>query len=280
MKKVLSIILIAVMIATLSLTSVAADFVGSIEVKAAPEIVEISDGEKSYGAVIIDADTGSIQEGVQSFDENGDSTILEFFVISVAEKSEAAIDDIAENLTEAQEQIQNVETIDELDDGLGREIENVIDAFYEDAQKQGKTVEKIKVSDLVISDVFDASLVRDKDHLEQLGEGQKVRFMIKPNFTKNDFFVILHNTEGTAWEVVSDVEWTGDGNLIITVDKLSAFAIAVEKSADLPVDPDGPTSPDTATQNDFAFLYIVLAVVCGCVAVFCFINSKKAEKKD
>jgi len=272
MKKALSIILAVAMIATMNISVLAADFVGSIEAKTAPEVVTIKDGGNSYAAVIIDSKTEQIEEGVSTYDKNASSTILEFFLVSAAEKSQAVLPEITENVNNAEQQIKQATDLGALTEGLDKDIENVIDAFYGDSK------DKIGISDLVVSDLFDASLGRNKAKLEQVGDGQKVRFMIKPSFTKNDFFVLLHNTDGTNWEVVNDVEWTDEGYLIVTVDKLSVFAIAVEKTADLPVDPDGPDSPQTNNQDNFKFLYIGLAVICVGASAFFIIKAKKNRK--
>lgn len=262
-------ILVVAMMATMSISVFAADVVGSIEAKTAPEIVEVKDGGKSYGALIINSKTEVTEEGVPMYDKNAGSTLLEFFVISAAEKSQAALPVISENLTDSQNQIKAASDLGKLTSGIDKDINKVIDEFYGDSK------DKISITDLVVSDLFDASLVRDKISLEQVEEGQKVRFMIKPSFTKNDFFVLLHNTDGTNWEVVDDVEWTEEGYLIITVDKLSVFAIAVEKTADLPVDPHGPDSPQTENQDAMKLLYAGIAVICIGVAVFFFVKAKK-----
>ena len=269
MKKALSILLAVVIMATMSVSVFAAPFVDSIEAKAAPEIVKIKYGDNYYGALIIDGQSGNPEEGVPLYDDNAGSSLLEFYVISAAEKSQAALPEISEKLVSAQNQIKAVSDLGKLSAGLDKDILKVIDEFY------GNTKNKIGITDLVVSDLFDASFVRDKARLEQLKEGQKARFMIKPSFTKNDFFVILHNTEGTNWEVVDEVEWTAEGNLIITVDKLSVFAIALEKQADLPVDPKGPDSPQTENQNSMKYLYAGVAVLCVGTAIFFFVKAKK-----
>ena len=265
----------AILMVSLGITAFAETslFVGSIEAKTAPEVIEITVDDKVFAAIVIDDESDETVFGVPMLDENGDTTILEFVVISAAEKSEAALDVIKENITNSENQIKSVNNLGELTEGLDKKIEAAIDVFYGDAK------DKIELRDLVISDLFDASLVRDKDHLEQVAEGQKVRFMMKPNFTKNDFFVLLHNTDGTNWEVVEDVEWTEEGNLIVTVDKLSVFAVALERTEDLPVDPNGPASPQTGDINPINFVYIGIAVLCVAVAVYFFVKSRKVKAK-
>jgi len=272
MKKALSIILAVAMIATMSISVLAVDFVGSIEAKTAPEVVKMKYGNKSYGALIVDSQTGEIKEGITLYDKNAGNTLLELYIGSVAEKSEAPLKEVSDSLTNAQQQIKNADNIGKLSAGLETKINNKIAEFF------GNSSDKADISDLVVSDLFDVSIIRNKEILEQLENNQKITFTIKPSFTKNDFFMLLHNTSGTNWEVVNDVEWTEDGNLKVSVDSLSAFALVVEKNADLPVDPDGPTSPQTNNRDNFKFLYIGLAVICVGASAFFIIKAKKSRK--
>lgn len=272
MKRAVSIILAVAMFATMSASVFANNFVPSIEQKTAPKVIEIMVDGTPYGAVVMDKETEEIKEGAKLYDKNGSSTILEFITISAAEKMQVALPEIIQSITSAENQIKNVPDIGSLDADLGREIQKKIDDFYGDAQ------DKIEISSLVISDLFNASLVRDKVRIEPVEDGQKVRFIIEPNFGKDDFFVLLNNTDGTNWKVVDDVKFTDEGYLVITTDKLSVFAIAVEKAEDLPVDPHGPNSPQTSNQDSYAFLYAGFAVLCVGVAVFFFVKSKKRSK--
>ncbi|MDO4811167.1 MAG: hypothetical protein Q3985_04405 [Eubacteriales bacterium] len=272
MKKVLSLILAIVTMAAMSVSAFAVPFVDSIEVKTAPKIIEVKIDGKSYGAVIIDASTEETESGVPMYDKSAAGTDFEFYVVSSADKEQAVLPEIAQNLTSAEEQIKNASDLGQLSVGLDKDIQKAIDTFY------GNSAGKISITDLIVSDLFDASLVEGKDHLAQLDSNQRIRFMFKPNFAKNDFFVLLHNTEGTNWEVVNDVEWTDEGYLVVTVDSLPAFAIAMEKTADLPIDKDGPNAPQTDIGTGFNPIYAGIAVVCVGIAAFFFVKSKKKHE--
>ncbi len=273
MKKLLSIFMAVCIAVTMSVSAFAANFVDSIEAKSAPEIIPIIYNGKPYVAFIIDKITDKIIAGVPLYDKDS-KTSLEFFIISLAEKDNAILPEIKAELENAGNQIKNAANLGKLYPGLDKEIQRAIDAFY------GNSPDKITINDLVISDVFDASLIRDKSKIEYLQDGQKIRFTIKPNFTKDDFFVLLHNTDGTKWNVETDVKWTDDGNLVITVDRLGVFAFAVERNTDLPVKPDDKGSPQTNNQDSFKFLYVGVAVLCVGGAGFFFIKANKRRKAE
>ena len=250
MKKITAILLAFAMTATLNVSALAADFTGSVEAKPAPQVVEqtapdggnycvlILDPEDDLEKALIftiDGEPFIITDYVPLFSKDSGSDLLEFCITALTE--EALLPEIREKLDSAKEQLQNVENLGELDEGIDVAIEERITAFFGDSQN------RIASTDLVISDVFNAEFVYNKDTIVQVQADQKIQFMFKPNFTKDDFFILLHNPEGTTWEVVTDYEWTEEGYLIVRVDQLSVFAIAVEKPVDLSVAPDAPEAP-------------------------------------
>ena len=247
MKKIMAILLTVAMFATLNVSALAAGFTSSVEAKPAPQVVEQTDSDgTTFVAMILDpteSDSAITVDGkpyvpvdlVPLFGEDADPGLLEFCVTSLAE--EALLPEIREKLDSAKEQLQNVENLGELDEGIDEAIEAQIEAFY------GDSADRITATDLVISEVFNAEFVYDKNTVVKVRDDQKIQFMFKPNFTKDDFFILLHNPEGTTWEVVTDYEWTEEGYLIVRVDQLSVFAIAVEKPVDLSAAPDAPEAP-------------------------------------
>ena len=250
MKKIAVILLTIVLIAVLNISALALDFVGSIEAKLAPQIVEqtapdgttcavlIFDPEDDLEKALIFTVNGEpfiVTDHVPLFSKDSGPDLLEFCVTALTE--EALLPEIREKLDNAKEQLQNVENLGELDEGMDEAIEERITAFFGDSQN------RIAPTDLVISDVFSAEFVYDKNTFVQVQADQKIQFMFKPNFTKDDFFILLYNPEGTTWEVVTDYEWTEEGYLIVRVNQPSVFAFAVEKPVDLSVAPDAPEAP-------------------------------------
>lgn len=276
MKKALSVILVLAMVAAMAVSAFAVEFVESIEAKPAPEVITEEYEGKEVGALVVNGETKEVEDGVPLYDENASDTILELSVISAAEKDRAVLPEISEKLTSAEKQIKLAANLGKLDEGLDKEILNVIDEYYGDSEN------KIGLDDLVVTDLFDAELIRDKARIEPIGDGQKVRITLNPSFTKNSFFLLLNNTDGTNWEVVKDVEWTEEGYIRFIADNLGVFAFAVENRADLPVKPDGPESPQTSNESEAGnvYLYAGIAVLCLGGAVFFFVKSKKRKVEE
>ena len=270
MKKIISSLLACALLLVLCLPTIAATVVPSIEVKPAPEVVDIIVEDNPYAAVVIEDKDGGEQIGVPGYKEDGGTTILEFYLISAAEKDSAILPDMTDGLNSAEEQIKAAPHVGELNEGLEEKLDQKLDEFYKGAE------DRATVDDLVVSDLFLASLVRDKALVEAVEAGKEVKFKIKPTmFTEDDFFVLLHNPEGSDWEVVESVEWTPDGCLLISVDALWSFAIVLEKTVAIP---DGPDGPQTDIATFFRFEYAVIAVLAlGAAAVF-IVNARKSRK--
>lgn len=251
MKKITATLLAISMLMVLFVPAFADNFVNSIEVKLAPSIVnQKTDDGNTFAAIILNTTDNDnkavltlngipfvIKEYVPEYTDEGNSGSLEFCITSAAEVESAILPEIKEQIKNAEEQIRKVEELGQLDEGIGESIEAQINTFYVDS------AEKIDVTDLIVSDLFSAAFVYNKESLLQLADSQKIQFMITPEFTKDDFFVLLQNVDGNHWVVINDLEWTKEGYLVIRADKLSVFAIVREKSADLSVDSNAPIAP-------------------------------------
>ena len=260
------------LLAALCVPALAAVAVPSIEVKPAPEVVDfyIEGDPDPYAAIVIKDKQGDDVIGVPGYKENGSSTILEFYLISAAEKDSAILSDMTDGLNTAEDQIKSTNNIGNLGEGLDEKLDQKLDDFYNGAD------DRATVQDLVISDLFLASLVRDKAVIEAIEEGKEVKFMIKPTlFTEDDFFALLHSEDGADWDIVENVEWTDDGCLVITVDTLWSFAIVLEKSVAIP---DGPDGPQTDIGTFFCFEYAVIAVLALGAAVVFAVNAQKTKE--
>lgn len=274
MKKTLTVLLTLTLALAMCVPAFALDFTESVEVKPAPEIVPIVDGGKEYGAEIDQKQSGTREELVPIYDEDGSNTILEFFVISAAEKESAALPEINLTLTNAEKQFVAAKDFGTLSAGIDTGIKGKIADYNKTSTKQ------IKYEDLVASDVFDASLVRDKLKLEQVEEGKQISFYLRPNFKKGAFFVLLHNTDGSNWQIVDSVEWAPNGALKVTVDKLSAFAFIVEKSQYVNPNAEGPTSPETGSSAKFRFEYAFIALAFIGIGTFCVVATKRKKHEN
>jgi len=137
------------------------------------------------------------------------------------------------------------------------------------AESNDPFVKALTVEDLVVCDLFDVSLIKNKTEFVHSEPGQTLTFSVKTNLKPGDIFFILHNYEDTSWEVVNRWDLSDDGVLLIAVDSLSPMAIAVPHYYNMVV--SGPTSPQTDERSgDASFLNIMVlcmtfAVACGAV---------------
>lgn len=263
MKRALSIILAVVMMAAMSVSVFAENFVGSIEAKPAPEIKGYVVDGKEYSVLFTDPATGEITGGIPASDDGSNAR---FKLVSVADNSSTETQ--SEMLKEAYANIKTVKSVKYLSANVSASIDTIIKEFNSN-NNQNLTDE-----DLIISDVFEAGLGEGIT----IPEGKKCTFAVKPAFTKNDCFAVLFKAADGEWCVLNDVKWTDDGYLEITTDKVGVFAFATEKNADLPVDPHGPDSPQTNNKDCYKFLYAGIAVLCVGASVFFFVKAKKRRK--
>lgn len=315
MKTTFRIFVTFALLLSLCLTTVAVDFTPSVEVKLAPEVVEVEYEGKPVAAELIDINTGDVVDGVPMYDPSfySDDTILEFFIIPFSELKDAALEDISEGLLDAVKQIKAAPLVTDLCEGLEEQILRQIELYYLGEAYYGNNGNdkgngkgngkgnngnhygndkngdngnhygnhKIRIEDLIISHVFDASFVRDRAELVHTVEGQKVRFRIKTNFKKGEFFILLHNTEGTTWRVEEDLELYDDGTLVVTTDHLSVFAFVIEKQPDFSVDPNGPRSPQTGSiEASPRYMYFGISVLCILAAGYLFVKAAKKAKAE
>ena len=245
MKKILSVFLMSILVLSLCLPALAMEFVPSIEAKTAPEVPEFSDGKDTYGALVVEKETEKVVERVPVFDPKNRDSELELYVISAAEASQAVLPEITEQLRTALDRLRSVPNLGKLGAGMDLYLQAYIDSFY------GSSPDKADIEDLVVSDVFDAALIKDKIQLVQVANGEKVYFALKPTFSRDDFFVMLYMSDEGEWKLVDDVQWVktvdgyveineegivvsrtdgeGEDALLVTSKETGVFAFAVEK---------------------------------------------------
>lgn len=256
MKKVLISIMTVALFAALT-APVYAEFTPSAETKAAPEVV--TDG--GVAAVITSAASGATVKDVSG---------SELSITSIARKNQAPTAAIEQQLTQAELQIKNA---DELTD-LTPDLRAALDAAKQEASA-GNAIQNVRIDDLAVSDLFDVTYMLGGQKTS-IGEGNKITFTVKTNLTKNDIFFVLHNYAGNEWEVVDDTELADNGDLTITADSLSPFAIVVDKTAYITVNPAGPNSPKTGEMTNYAYLASTVALL-TCAAFLCMKGTKRTE---
>ncbi len=120
----------------------------------------------------------------------------------------------------------------------------------------------VATADLSVSDLFDISYM-NCDPETHTAEHGSFHITLRAE-TLDNFVGILHFTDG-AYELVSDAKVNENGDLTMSVDSLSPFAIVVgpEKSA-----------PDTG-DNSMIYMWGILAAVSALAVVICLKEAKK-----
>lgn len=227
----LSVLLIAVTLA--APVSAAVNFNPSVEQKPAPTVDTVTDANGNEVSAIIRDQNGEEVHGV-SIDSG------ELIVTPISQASQAA-QAISEMLTNAYEQIQQADTIADL-------VPDVDVASLLTAMGSGSSVE-----DLVVRDVFDVSVSGEAaEFLAQ--EGNTITFRFQLNIAPSSTLLVLHNYEGSNWEVIDDdkVVINNDGSVDVTFESLSPVAFVVDQTetyTSASTDADAPTSPQTGDSS-------------------------------
>lgn len=225
MKKTALFLSAAMLLTLLAAPASAASFTPSVEQKEAPAVTTVTDKSGNEAAALIIDAQGNEVAGVP---------VTDLAVTPVAKANQAG-GQVSEALTRAYEQIKNASSLTE----VAPQLEKALQTSAPD----------VKVSDLVVRDVFDVSVTgAAADFLAQEGNTITIRFDVKA--APGTALVVLHNYAGSDWEVISNdrVARNADGSVDVTFDSLSPIAFLVN-SADVEVDPEGPTSPQTGDSG-------------------------------
>ena len=225
----LSVLLIAVTLAAPA--SAAVNFTPSVEQKPAPTVDPITDSNGNQVSAIIRDQNGEEVHGV-SIDSG------ELIVTPISQASQAA-QAISEMLSNAYEQIQQANTIADLVPTIGDFLQTIGSAA--------------QVADLVVRDVFDVSLTGTAaEYLAQEGNNITLRFDL--GLAPSATLIVLHNYEGSNWEIIPDdrVVQNANGTVDVTFDSLSPIAFVVdstETDTSASTDANAPTSPQTGDSS-------------------------------
>lgn len=244
MKKFLSLSFATAMILALALPVSAANFTPSVQGKEAPGIVPVSSEGNEDIVAEIRAGDGSIVTGVPSGE----------LVVTPVSQASGAGGDIEAALNQAYQQINSVETLNEL-------TEDIIPAL--EAVSNGAVIE-----DLVVRDLFDVTIRGEfSSYLDTDGNSVTIRFGIDLN--PNSLLIVLHNYRDTEWEVIPDdqVVRHENGDVSVTFDSLSPVAFVVD-GGEVTVDPNAPSSPQTGVSMSPLQVFCVAGLFCVAAAFF------------
>ena len=232
MKKFASLLMAALLMVAMALpASAAVNFVDSVEQKPAPSVETVTDASGNEVSAIIQDANGNEVHGVTA----------EQMSITPVSGAASAPAEIREQLEAAYEQIQNAASVADL-------VPDVDVASLLSAMGSSSSVE-----DLVVRDVFDVSVSGEAaEFLAQEGNAITIRFQL--NIAPSSTLLVLHNYEGSNWEVIDDdkVVINNDGSVDVTFDSLSPVAFVVDQTetdTSASTDDDAPTSPQTGDSS-------------------------------
>jgi len=232
-----------VLVGAASATAVAgSNFVASIEQKGAPTIAQMTsaDGTPCYG-IVYNAD-GS--EAYVITDAG------ELIVTPYSARVEAAAD-IRSNLESAYKDIAGAEDLSKLTKEL------------EDTVNQLRT--QIGIKDLGVAELFDITARGNLiDPLYQ--KGAKLVIVLETQVTLTEATFVLHDAfyDGAGQWDLRPSTVLDEHHVQVTFDGLSHVALVVP-IRDVPVDPDGPKSPDTGLESVWFWAAAAAVVTVGCV---------------
>ena len=222
MSKKITVTLLALLVmVSISVTAMAADFTPSVTGKAAPEIVTVENSAgKKVAAIICDAN------GKEST-----SVSIGGLIVTPVSEAQQADAPIRDSLLAAYDHLTTT-ALDKIAPSIDKAIKN----YSPD----------MTIDDLVIRDLFDVSL-SDEDARQQLAKsGSYIKIQFNLNLPPDALLLVLRNRESTNWELISDdrVIRNSDGSVTVEFDSLSPIAFLVD-GGQVSVNPNAPASPQT-----------------------------------
>lgn len=248
--------------------------------------VPMSNLDKKYisSLGVMTGQNGKPYNGVM-YDANGNemftmpTDVMQLVVTSFTDK-EKALPQIEESLTKAQKQISEAADVSELAEGIGSALS------AKKAVSENEAVKNVQVSDLVVSELYDVSIVRNDTELVELEKGTQISFMLQTTLHPDDFFFILHSYGDDKWYVEEDFSLFENGILTVMCDGLSPFAIVTAPEVEMVADaaatePDAEepeveeTSPVTGIEFTQLYLFGFAAFAAAAVVLL-----KKAKEQS
>lgn len=256
MKKLVTLLLAVMLMATIVVPAYAVDFLPSVVAKPAPEVIPMpGDDGGEYAAIIRDED-GNMVIGVPFGD----------LIITPYSQAATAAPVIREMLESSYAQLKAANSLSELSD----QLDDVVHELYED----------ISVDDLVVRDLFDISVTGTyQEYLDVEGNTIWIRFDLLAN--SDELIAVLHNIEGTTWETLPNnhVIRNDDQTVDLVYDSLSPSAFLFDGGELPPIGTDDPVSPPTGAPEVDARRWIIFGGAIVVAAAACVVITKRSSKK-
>ncbi len=251
MLKKISVTLVAIaMVTAMAVPAFAADFTSSVTGKSAPEIVTTTNSSGETVAAII-------------YDANGKETAsipVGSLTVTPVSEAKTANASVSKQLTAAYEQLQTTSL-----DSIAPALTDAVKTYSP----------QMTVEDLVVRDLFDVSLDDSaKEQLAKNGNAIKIQFAL--NLPSDALLLVLHNTEGTTWELIADnkVVRNSDGSVTVEFDSLSPIAFLTDGGS-IAVNPEAPTSPQTGNAFGTTMLWCAMGVGVIALAALVVVAKKR-----
>lgn len=229
MKKLISLILVAILMFAVMAPAFAEQFTPSVSGKPAPSVKPVpgEDGEEFEGVI---GNNGNLVSGV------GGGNLI---VTPVSKRDEAPNKDISDALNKAYDQIKNSDSVGDLPAGNGNTIE---DDINDALAGSGLTAD-----DMVVRDLFDVSLT--DEYKNQITNGNYLEVTFDLGLKPGQTLIVLQSSDKENWEVLdpSNVIINEDGSVTVRLYKLGVLAFLVD-GTEIIIDPsadDTVVSPQT-----------------------------------
>lgn len=256
-KKISAIALLVLLVVGTTIPAFAAEIAPSVESNPAPVISTITNDKGEEVAAVIKDDKGEVLSYVAT-------DAIALVPVSAVNGADVSTE-VKQSLTSAQDQIKKADDVSALVPGSA-EMKTVVDAN--------------KGAKLVVRDLFDVAVNDEMKAVLNSSESAYLDVTFTLTGSAKDVVAVLHNVEGTNWEVISGDELKADGSkLTVRFYSLSPVAF-VYTSNELPAPtPDAPTSPQTGNVENTSVNYAFVAVLAlvSVAAVVCFKAFKKTE---
>lgn len=211
MKKILALLLTAAFVASASVAAFADNFAPSVTNKGAPALVTTTTSDGKQVAATVKSADGTVSALLDP---------TQITITPVAQKNQSSAT-VQATLTQAYEQLQKVDSIEQL-------VPEVKEVLQQVADNLGRSVTS---DDMVVRDLFDVSIPTEA--MDVLKAGGSIDLTFNAGVAQKDAVLVLHNFSGDQWEVIDskNVKVNADGTLTVTLGGLSPIAIVVEKSA-------------------------------------------------
>ena len=249
MKKVIAILTALVLVVCMGTTAFAAEFTPSVVEKDAPTVVVKTEGNNTYAGTIVDAN-GTEVEKIPSIK----------LIVTPVSKVETSTQIPAESKTNLKEAYAALSKADV-------KLSDLIKELDEDVKESlGKDV---TVDDLIIRDLFDASLVDDNGALVTIDKDHRLVVTFDIGIEANKAVFAMKYNEEKKWESIYAIHNNGDGTVTCEFDHLCPIAFLVEGAAD---------SADTGDTSVSLFVWAGIAAVSAALIVVLFVVKRKNDE--